>query len=304
MPAKPKIAILGGGAVGLTYAAFLAPVADVLIKTRSQSQADSINTDGISLTVDGNVEEIKGVASAAAMADLKNCESVIVALKSYDTESAAKELTKVIPAEIPVISLQNGLQGYEVLKNTVNNPARVFAGVTYIGAKRSDGRSVSLGANRRTIIDAKAGPILEVLAKTRYGVESSNNIRQAVWDKLVLNNGQNALSAVADMAVQQMLESPECIAIAKHLLAELQAVGEAEGLRFDYSLLDKLKANWTGGSDFYPSMWQDLHAGKRTEIDAINGAISKLGRKHRIATPYNDMMTSLVKALEGKKVKR
>jgi 2-dehydropantoate 2-reductase len=304
MPAKPKIAILGGGAVGLTYAAFLAPVADVLIKTRSQSQADSINTDGISLTVDGNVEEIKGVAATAAMADLKNCESVIVALKSYDTEAVAKELTKVIPAEIPVISLQNGLQGYEVLKNTVNNPARVFAGVTYIGAKRSDDRSVSLGTNRRTIIDAKAGPILEVLAKTRYGVEPSYNIRQAVWDKLVLNNGQNALSAVTDMSVQQMLELPECIAIAKHLLAELQAVGEAEGLRFDYPLLDKLKANWTGGSDFYPSMWQDLHAGKRTEIDAINGAISQLGRKHRIATPYNDMMTSLVKALEGKKVKR
>jgi 2-dehydropantoate 2-reductase len=131
-------------------------------------------------------------------------------------------------------------------------------------------------------------------------VEACDNIRQAVWDKLVLNNGQNALSAVTDMSVQQMLESPDCITIAEQLLSELEAVGKAEGLTFEYSLLDKLKGNWSGGSDFYPSMWQDLHAGKRTEIDAINGAISKLGEQHSIPTPYNDMITSLIKALERK----
>ena len=45
-------------------------------------------------------------------------------------------------------------------------------------------------------------------------------------------------------------------------------------------------------------MWQDLHTGKQTEIDAINGAISELGKKHGILTPYNDMIVSLVKTFE------
>lgn len=299
---KPEIAIIGGGAVGLAYAAFLAPVANVVIKTRTQAQADSINKDGISLVAGDEIEEIKGLAATANMSDVSDCKAVIIALKSYDTESATKELTKVIQPDVPVISLQNGLQAYDVLKSTMTNPARVFAGVTYIGAKRSDGRRVSLGTNRRTVIDAKAGSILEVLAKTRYGVEASDNIQQAVWDKLALNNGQNALSVVTDMPVQHMLQSPECLEIAGHLLNELEIVGKAEGLVFEYSLLDKLKDNWTGGSSFYPSMWQDLHAGKQTEIDAINGAISKLGRQYNIPTPYNDMITSLVKVLESKPI--
>jgi 2-dehydropantoate 2-reductase len=298
------IGVLGGGAVGLTYAAFLAPVADVIIKTHGQAQADSINTNGISLTVANETEEIKGVMATADMANLHDCDAIIIALKSYDTEAAAQELTKIIPADISVISLQNGLQAYDVLKSTIVNPVRVFAGVTYIGAKRTDERSVGLGTNRRTVIDVNAGPILKTFAKTRFGVEASDNIRQAVWDKLVLNNGQNALSAVTDMSVQQMLESPECVGIATHLLNELEAVGKAEGLTFEYSLIDKLKNNWSGGLDFYPSMWQDLHAGRRTEIDAINGAISKLGKRHSIATPYNDMITSLVKVLEDKALLR
>jgi 2-dehydropantoate 2-reductase len=94
-----------------------------------------------------------------------------------------------------------------------------------------------------------------------------------------------------------MLESKECLETAAHLLAEFKQVGEAEGLRFDYDLMEKLKDNWRG-STFYPSMWQDLHAGRRTEIDALNGAISQVGKKHGIKTPYNDEMVAKIRALE------
>jgi 2-dehydropantoate 2-reductase len=297
---KSKIGIVGGGAVGLTYAAFLASVAEVLVKTRSQDQADHINANGIDITLAGKTEVTQGMTATSDLTDLKDCDAIVIALKSYDTEQTARELTKVIKHDVPVISLQNGLDAIDILKENISNPKRVFAGVTYIGAKRSDDRSVGLGLNRRTVIDAKAGPILDVFAKTRFGVEASDNIRQAVWDKMVLNNGQNALSAVTNMSVKQMLNSEHCLMIASHLLDELADVGKAEGLSFGSDLLEKLKDNWGSGRDFHPSMWQDLHAGKPTEIDSINGAISKLGKKHDISTPYNDMITSLVKVLEQK----
>jgi 2-dehydropantoate 2-reductase len=297
---KTKVGIIGGGAVGLTYAAFLAPVANVLIKTRSQTQADHIKTEGLELTLAGETETIRGMTATVDISEFKDCDVIVIAVKSYDTEKAAQELTKVIGQDIPVISLQNGLQAVEILKATMDNAARVFAGVTYIGAKRSDDRSVALGINRRTVIDAQVGSILEVFAKTRFGVEASDDISQAIWDKMVLNNGQNALSAVTDLSVKQMLDSEECLAIASKLLDELAEVGKAEGLTFSGDLLEKLKDNWGSGRDFHPSMWQDLHAGKQTEIDAINGSISKLGKKHGIPTPYNDMMTSLIKVLEKK----
>lgn len=81
------------------------------------------------------------------------------------------------------------------------------------------------------------------------------------------------------------------------MLDEFKQVAEAEGLHFEYDLMEKLKDNWRG-STFYPSMWQDLHHGRRTEIDAINGAISKLGKKHGIKTPHNDEIVAKIKALE------
>lgn len=295
---KMKIAIIGGGAVGLTYAAFLAPVAKIIVKTHEKAQAESISRDGIQLTLVGEIEEINDVSASSVFESIRDCDAVIIALKSYNTEPVAKELSNVIGSDVPIISLQNGLQAVDTLKRVIANPGRIFAGITYIGAKRTDYRSVKLGQNRRTVIDAKAGPILDVFIRSRFGVERSDNIQQAIWDKMVLNNGQNALSAVTNLSVQQMLASPECLHMASELLAELKAVGEAEGITFDYSLIEKLKSNWSDGSDFYPSMWQDLHAGRKTEIDAINGAICKLGEKHNIATPYNGIITQLIKVFE------
>ncbi len=73
----------------------------------------------------------------------------------------------------------------------------------------------------------------------------------------------------------------------------------SEGVTFDYDLMEKLRDNWRG-SPFYPSMWQDLHHGRRTEIDAINGAICKLGKKNNIATPYNDQIVKEINELENK----
>jgi 2-dehydropantoate 2-reductase len=294
-----SIGIVGGGAVGLTYAALLSEVADVTVKTRSGEQAALINEQGLKFAKrSGEATEFTGIKASEDYNSLNQCDAIIVAVKSYDTEEVAKELNKVIRPEIVVLTIQNGLQAFDILQKQLDHTERVFAGVTYMGASRSDGRSVVNGDNLRTVVDARAGKLAEILQSSQFQVEVVADSRQAVWDKLVLNAGQNALSAVTNLNFGQMLASQDCLAIAENLLEEVQRVGEAEQIIFAYSLMDKLHDNWKG-STFFPSMWQDLHKGQRTEIDAINGSISSLGRKHGIATPYNDMITSLIKALES-----
>jgi len=93
-----------------------------------------------------------------------------------------------------------------------------------------------------------------------------------------------------------MGSSEECLKIINSLIQEFEQVAKGEGVSFSYLLLDKLKDNWQ--MPHHPSMWYDLQNKKRTEIDAINGAISKLGKKHNIATPCNDMITSLIRIIE------
>lgn len=292
-----KIGIVRGGAVGLTYAAPLVKTVDVLVKTRRKDHADKISTNGISLFQDGVEEKFTGIEASANASSLQDCDAVIVTVKSYDTESVAKEISNFIKPDAEILSLQNGLQAFDILRTGIENPSRVFAGVTYIGGTRIDDRSVTLGNNRRVIVDSNAAKLIKALSSIKYKVESSTDIRQAVWEKMVLNTAQNALSAVTNLSFGEMLESLYCIDIANHLLAEFEQVAKAEGVSFDYSLMEKVKDNWKM-SDFHPSMWQDLHNGNRTEIDAINGAISILGEKHGIPTPYNSMITSLVKVLE------
>ena len=301
---KYRVGIIGGGAVGLTYAACLAKSANVIVKTRRSNQAAKIVNEGISLFQDEAEETFSGIDASTDPSKLHDCDAVIITVKSFDTAVAAKEISSFLSPTAEVVSLQNGLEALAILKSNIENPDRVFAGVTYVGGTRLDDRSVKLGNNRKTVIDSGAIKLIEALRQSKYGVEPSTNIRQAVWGKMVLSTAQNALSAITNLTLGEMLLSEDCLDIAAKLLDEFEAVARAEGISFNYDLMEKLRDNWKGMdswkmSSFRPSMWQDLHKGSRTEIDAINGAVSKLGEKHNISTPYNSMITSLVKVLQS-----
>jgi 2-dehydropantoate 2-reductase len=301
-----KIAIVGGGAVGLVFAALLSDVADVLVITRRPEQAEAINSRGISFRRKTGHERtfkeeriFKNVRASTDVNDLRDRDAIIVAVKSFDTAAVARAMNKVIKIDAVVLSVQNGLEGYPVLREHIGNPSRVFDGVTYLGAERCDDRSVVNGDNQKVVLDSGAAELAEVMVRSELAVVASPNVKQAVWDKMALSTAQNALSAVMNLHMGQMLESKDALHRASQLLIEFEKVAAAEGVKFDYSLMDALCNNWKD-STFYPSMWQDLHAGRRTEIDAINGVISELGRKHGIPTPHNDEIVAQVKVLERK----
>jgi len=156
--------------------------------------------------------------------------------------------------------------------------------------------SVSVGQLTKAVVDAKAAVLEKVLLTSLFEFESTNEIKQAVWGKMTMNTAQNALGAITGLTMLEMGKSEECWKIINNLVHEFEQVAKAEGVSFNYSLRDKVKDNLQ--MSHHPSMWQDLQNKKRTEIDAVNGAISQLGKKHSIPTPYNDMMTSLIKIIE------
>jgi len=156
--------------------------------------------------------------------------------------------------------------------------------------------SVSAGEISRAVIDEKATIVGEALQASLFDFAYTNDVKQAVWDKLLMNVAENAIGAITGLTMLEMGKSEECWKIMNSLVQEFDQVAKAEGLTFNYSLTDKLKGNLN--MSHHPSMWQDLQNKKRTEVDAINGAISSLGKKYGIATPYNDMITSLIKIIE------
>lgn len=295
-----KVGVIGGGAVGLTYVALLSKVTQVRLLVRREKQAEVINKLGVSFQDRNGEEEFVGkVKTSVDFSVLRDCDAVIVAVKSYDTYALAEELSKNIPENTAVLTLQNGIEALDVLKTKLKNPDRVFAGVTYVGASRKDDRTVVNGTSFITIVDEGVGKLVDFMKSTnRLEVDTTSKAKRVVWNKLALNVAQNPLSATTNLNFGEMLASDDCLGRAESLLKEFVLVAEAEGLDYNLEdLMQKLKENWTG-SVFYPSMWQDIHNKRATEIEALNGAISKLGDKHGIPTPENDKITQEIKQLE------
>src|SRR5258708_1598729 len=126
----------------------------------------------------------------------------------------------------------------------------------------------------RAVADAKATVLGKVLQASLFDFKATNEAKHAVWDKMLMNTAQNALGAITGLTMLEMGNSEECWKIMNTLVQEFEQVAKAVGVTFTYSLTDKLRENLL--MSHHPSMWQDLQNKKRTEIDAINGAISKL----------------------------
>jgi 2-dehydropantoate 2-reductase len=300
---KYTIGIVGGGAVGLTFAAFLSDAAKIVIKTRSKEQAEEIEKKGLHFahqTKSGTEEHktISGIEATSNFSALSQCDVVIVTVKTYDVESVAKELSPVLKNTAEILTVQNGLLAFDLLKENVKNPERVFAGIAYLGSTRLNNYSVSAGRISRAVVDAKAKVLTEVFEASSFEFESTNNIKQAAWDKMVINTAVNALGAITNLTLIEMANSEECMKIITGLIQEFEQVANAEGVSFNYSIMNTLQSNLQ--MPHHPSMWYDLQNKKRTEIDAINGAISTFGKKHGSKTPYNDMITSVIKIIEDK----
>ncbi|MFZ1820923.1 MAG: 2-dehydropantoate 2-reductase [Acidimicrobiia bacterium] len=298
-----KIGIVGGGSIGLTYAALLSEVLEVHLVVRRHEQAIVIEEQGVSFLGSDNKERFVGRVNASTdFSILDGSELIIIAVKSYDTLNIIDNLNKVTGKNTKILTVQNGIEAFQVLKSGISRPEHVFSGVTYAWASKKDDRSVVNGRSLTAVVDAGIGDITRVIKLARMlNLIVSDDAKRVVWDKLALSIAQNGLSAIKNKHFGELLASQECVSEAKKLLEEFVAVAKAEGLTYDIEdLLQKLKNNWTD-SVFYPSTWQDIHAGHKTEIDALNGAISKLGKEHNIQTPNNDKMIEAVKKLEVSK---
>ena len=142
--------------------------------------------------------------------------------------------------------------------------------------------------------------ICEVFTGCGLDTEHTDQISNMVWRKAVLNACMNPICAVTGKTMVEIIIDPILFQLVDALIKEGVAVARAN----EFAL----------GSDFYPycinyiknagnhkpSMLQDIEAGRRTEIDYINGKIVEYGAQAGMATPYNTMIRGLVKALEPK----
>jgi 2-dehydropantoate 2-reductase len=300
-----RVCIVGCGAVGSLFAANLAQLDDVEVWAfdMSQPHVDAINANGLRLVGAGEV-----VGRPTATSDtsaLPPCDFGIVATKAMHTETAIAAAAHAF-ADGAVATVQNGVGNEEVVAAHV---ARVIRGTTFPAGKILAPGVVQWDVKGDTTLGpfepqpAAPDEIARLAdACTRGGMATSAvaDARPAQWRKVIFNAATNPVGALTGLTHGGVCERPDLRGLVSALVDEGKAVAAAQGIVLDSDpeeLIDHA-ARPEVAYGHKASMLQDVEARRQTEIEFLNGGIGRFGRELGVATPLNDAITQLVRALE------
>ncbi len=292
--------ILGTGALASLFGAKLASrgVQITMLGTWPEGLA-ALNARGIRLLHDDGTEDAYPVRATAHPADCAGARYALVLVKAWQTERAARQLRECLAPEGVALTLQNGYGNRATLAAELG-AERVALGVTVIGATLVGPGQVRAGGPGTISIEShpRVAPLLSLLAEAGFSVEETPNADSLVWSKLVINAAINPLTAILRVPNGALLEQETTRALLASLAREVSAVAAAQSIPLNFpdpvaaaeGVARRTAANFS-------SMYQDILRGAPTEIDAICGAVTRIGRALGVPTPVNETMWQLVKSM-------
>jgi 2-dehydropantoate 2-reductase len=301
-----KIAIIGGGSLGLMWTArlLLAGFQSTLI-VRSREQAQRIVHHGLKYT-EGKVTQMLAptVYPSGEIGQL-SYDLLILAVKQTQLQSTFPLLRRISTSHPYLLTLQNGLGHLEHLADAYPLD-RILLGVTTEGAYRHSPNHVErtgygttwIGQAGLSVPTASIQAIQEELRNKGFQIEWDGNINERLWRKCVINCVINPLTAIMNIRNGQLLSSEHLKRLMKQLFNETIAIAEREGYKFDEKLWQEIESVCRSTSQNRSSMLQDLHANQPTEIEYINGYVIQRGKQHGLPTPTHDLIVELIQAKE------
>ena len=295
-----KTAVMGAGAVGCYYGGMLARAGHYVVLIARPQHVQAIASAGLRLQTQTFDEQVHLQASLDASA-VQGADVVLFCVKSSDTETAGRLMQPYLRADALVMCLQNGVDNADRLR-AVLPLHTVSAAVVYVATEMAGPGHVKHHGRGDLVVEPSAVAAGAVQALVAAGVptEVSNNVRGALWAKLVLNCAYNAVSAIAQLPSGKTVAGLGVQDVMRDVVAECLAVAHADGVQVAGDVSAAV-ANLAGSMPSQSSSTaQDLARGKPTEIDYLNGFIVQRGAALGIATPVNRVLWALVKLLERK----
>ena len=304
-----KVVIAGSGAMGCSFGFMLQKSGnDVTLLDGWQDNIDAIRKNGLHLQ-DGTAElstkidvykpeEFKGTA-----------DFVIVFTKSMQLEHMLSSIKHILRDDTKILCLLNGLGHTETLKKFIARK-NIFMGVTVVTAGMKGPGSAVLSSHGKTEIqnivsEGKAGAevIVEALNKATMPAVYSDNILWSIWRKAALNGAMNSTCTIMECNMLELGGIVGCKDMMRCIISEFAAIAKTQGVTLDVDSVTDYVYGFTQpdfvGAKHYPSMHQDLIKNHRlTEIDFLNGYISRKGKELHIPTPYCDLITTFVHGKE------
>ncbi len=299
-----KITVVGAGAMGGSYGGHLARSGhDVTLVDTWQDHVDAINRDGLRLG--GVLGDHQVRLPAKVEAGAGDADVAIVFVDANNTAAAAAALVRMLAPDGFAVTFQNGIGNVETLQ-TALGAERVLGGSSMCSAaSRGPGHVVlthmaltSVGETARGADSPRVRAMVEALRGAGFEAEHEPNVMGLVWQKFVVNCAVNAIAATTGLRGGEIVRLPELDAFQDRVLEEIMAVTHAKGINLpNPDIAAKIKANCHKKFN-KPSMLQHVEAGRRTEIEALNGALIREAKTLAIKTPDNEALVALLKGRE------
>jgi 2-dehydropantoate 2-reductase len=310
--------IYGGGAVGLGIASCLLKAGQSVKILARPETVQRLEHEGLFRTgIFGDAwaapDLFQTISSLDGLTQEEVLDYVLVATKSFDSEPAARDLADhphLLADGGVIVLFQNGWGNAEIFARHFD-PGIVYNARVITGFTRPQPNHVEVTVHADLIrvgslrsLDIKpVRPLCEAISAGDIPCRPTAEIAKALWAKMLFNCALNGLGAVFGVTYGTLGESPHTRAIMDAIIGEIFDVMHAAGYSTHWPTAEDYLARFYADevqltARHYPSTLQDLRAGKRTEIDAMNGAVVRLGVAHAVPAPVNAAVYHMIKFLE------
>ncbi len=301
-----NIAIVGPGAMGLLFAGYLSRTnAKVVLVDNDPVHASLLNSRGFRWEgMDSDV--ILKIPATVGLGDPDDFELLILCVKAYDTESASAELA-CTGYRGPVLTLQNGAGNIEILERNLPD-STIIAGATSEGANLVEDAHVRHAGKGKTEFGvahqggsggAHVEGIVRLMRDAGLDAGLTGDPLSLVWSKVLVNAGINPLTAILRVQNGRLLEIEHARELMRGLVLEGWEVLKRMNIKLSYGdPVARVEEVCRLTAANYSSMYQDIMAGRRTEVDYINGAIVREGEHLGVPCPVNEAVTHLARSIE------
>ncbi len=292
-----RVAVMGTGALGGFFGGLLARAGEDVTFIARGAQLDAIRARGLTVKSERVGEFAVRAPVTDNPAEVGPVDLVLFGVKTYDLEAAAEQMRPLLGPETVVLPVQNGADIAERV-GRILQLACVLGGLTWVAA-RVDApgiitQTASSGSTMLVFGELSGGRsprterLLRTLDSAGITAELHPNVRVPIWQKFVAVCANSGMTALTRLSLGPILACPESRAMYRGAMEEVAAIARASGIDLPDAVAERTFSVMSG----YPptmrsSLANDLEAGRRLELEALNGTVVRLGREHGVPTPWN-----------------
>ena len=294
-----RIAVMGAGAVGGYFGGLLARGGNDVTLIARGAHLEAVLSRGLEVKSHWGDFRV-GVKATDDPRTVGLVDLAILSVKSYHNAAAIPALKELAGESTSILTLQNGVEGYEMLAKE-----RVLPGAAYIELQiEAPGTIRQTGEVARIVFGEigggeapRARRILETFQAAGIPTELSSDIVKELWTKLLFISTMAGVTSAARASMSELLKHREAREIIVAAMREVEAVGRARGVKLDADVVEKtMEYMQTSEKDLHASMYTDLELGRPLELDALNGAVVRIGGEVGVPTPVNSFLCSVLVA--------